>query len=164
MAATPNKQFKNICVLSGFNYDKHKEFVEAAIDLEAAFVKGSQVSGIIPRALKSLGNLSDSLTGEELVISVEKVHREKNKSIALQASRLESDEKSESENDSDEEASDEEESYEVLNLTLMAIGEELDEVRVLHNILQHVITPRKGHVDEVTRLDVRLLDCIIRHR
>ena len=29
MAATPNKQFKNICVLSGFNYGKHKEFVEA---------------------------------------------------------------------------------------------------------------------------------------
>ncbi|KAK9229843.1 hypothetical protein WN944_022809 [Citrus x changshan-huyou] len=68
MAATPNKQFKNICVLSGFNYGKHKEFVEAAIDLgrsiaerklhlvygggnrglsklvsEAAFVRGSQV-------------------------------------------------------------------------------------------------------------------------
>ncbi|KAK9217700.1 hypothetical protein WN943_006328 [Citrus x changshan-huyou] len=33
MAATPNKQFKNICVLSGFNYGKHKEFVEATIDL-----------------------------------------------------------------------------------------------------------------------------------
>ena len=33
MAATPNKQFKNICVLSGFNYGKHKEFIEAAIDL-----------------------------------------------------------------------------------------------------------------------------------
>ncbi|KAK9174754.1 hypothetical protein WN944_026758 [Citrus x changshan-huyou] len=69
MAATPNKQFKNICVLSGFNYGKHKEFVEAAIDLEAAFVRGSHVLGIIPRALKPLGNLSDSLTGEELVIS-----------------------------------------------------------------------------------------------
>ncbi|KAK9185002.1 hypothetical protein WN943_025355 [Citrus x changshan-huyou] len=27
MAATPNRQFKNICVLSGFNYGKHKEFV-----------------------------------------------------------------------------------------------------------------------------------------
>ncbi|KAK9225597.1 hypothetical protein WN943_010639 [Citrus x changshan-huyou] len=94
MAATPNEQFKNICVLSGFNYDKHKEFIKAAIDLgrsivvrklhlvyvggnrglsklvsEATFVRGSQVLGIIPRALKSLGNLSDSLTGEELVIS-----------------------------------------------------------------------------------------------
>ena len=81
MAATPNKQFKNICVLSGFNYGKHKEFVEAAIDLgrsiaerklhlvygggnrglsklvsKAAFVRGSQVLGIIPRALKPLGN------------------------------------------------------------------------------------------------------------
>ncbi|KAK9211965.1 hypothetical protein WN943_001344 [Citrus x changshan-huyou] len=33
MTATPNKQFKNICVLSGFNYGKHKEFIEAAIDL-----------------------------------------------------------------------------------------------------------------------------------
>ncbi|KAK9199810.1 hypothetical protein WN944_015003 [Citrus x changshan-huyou] len=94
MAATPNKQFKNICVLSGFNYGKHKEFVEATIDLgrsiaerklhlvygggnqglsklvsEVAFVRGSQVLGIIPRALKSLGSLSDSPTGEELVIS-----------------------------------------------------------------------------------------------
>ncbi|KAK9229979.1 hypothetical protein WN944_022946 [Citrus x changshan-huyou] len=94
LAATPNRQFKNICVLSGFNYGKHKEFVEAAIDLgrsiaerklhlvyeggnrglsklvsEAAFVRGSQVLGIIPRALKTLGNLFDSPTGEELVIS-----------------------------------------------------------------------------------------------
>ncbi|KAK9177702.1 hypothetical protein WN943_026891 [Citrus x changshan-huyou] len=33
MAATHNRQFKNICVLSGFNYGKHKEFVEPAIDL-----------------------------------------------------------------------------------------------------------------------------------
>ncbi|KAK9225738.1 hypothetical protein WN943_010782 [Citrus x changshan-huyou] len=33
MSATPNRQFKNICVLSGFTYGKHKEFVEAAIDL-----------------------------------------------------------------------------------------------------------------------------------
>ena len=37
--------------------------------LEAAFVGGSQVLGIIPRALKPLGILSDSPTGEELVIS-----------------------------------------------------------------------------------------------
>ncbi|KAK9222033.1 hypothetical protein WN944_010464 [Citrus x changshan-huyou] len=36
---------------------------------EAAFVRGSQVLRIIPRALKSLGNLSNSLTGEELIIS-----------------------------------------------------------------------------------------------
>ncbi|KAK9195423.1 hypothetical protein WN943_003544 [Citrus x changshan-huyou] len=94
MAATPNRQFKNICVLSGFTYDKHKEFVEAAIDLgrsiaarklhlvygggnrglskmvsEAAFIRGSQVLGIIPRVLKPLGSSSDSLTGEELVVS-----------------------------------------------------------------------------------------------
>ncbi|KAK9221900.1 hypothetical protein WN944_010331 [Citrus x changshan-huyou] len=94
MAATPNRQFKNICVLSGFNYGKHKEFVEAAVDLgrsiaerklhlvygggnrglsklvsEAAFVRGRQVLGIIPRVLKPLGNLSDSPTGEELVVS-----------------------------------------------------------------------------------------------
>ena len=33
MATTLNKQFKNICVLSGFTYGKHKEFMEAAIDL-----------------------------------------------------------------------------------------------------------------------------------
>ena len=94
MAATPNRQFKNICVLSGFNYGKHKELVEAAIDLgrsiaerklhlvygggnrglsklvsEAAFVRGSQVLGIIPRALKTLGSLFDSSTGEQLVVS-----------------------------------------------------------------------------------------------
>ncbi|KAK9208883.1 hypothetical protein WN944_001244 [Citrus x changshan-huyou] len=94
MTATPNRQFKNICVLSGLNYGKHNEFVEAAIDLcrsiaerklhfvyeggnrgllklvsEAAFVRGSQVLGIIPRALKPLGSLSDSPTGEELVVS-----------------------------------------------------------------------------------------------
>ena len=71
MAATPNRQFKNICVLSGFTYGKHKEFVEATIELgrsiaarklhlvygggnqglsklvlEAAFVRGSQVLGV----------------------------------------------------------------------------------------------------------------------
>ncbi|KAK9225774.1 hypothetical protein WN943_010818 [Citrus x changshan-huyou] len=94
MAATPNRQLKNICVISGFNYDKYKEFVEAAKYLgrsiaerklhlvyggdnrglsklvsEAAFVRGSQVLGIIPRALKPLGSLSDSPTGEELVVS-----------------------------------------------------------------------------------------------
>ncbi|KAH9792899.1 hypothetical protein KPL71_004332 [Citrus sinensis] len=91
---TPNRQFKNICVLSGFTYGKHKEFVDAAIDLgrsiverklhlvygggnrgllklvsEAAFIRGSQVLSIIPRVLKHLGSLSDSSTGEELVVS-----------------------------------------------------------------------------------------------
>ncbi|KAH9780390.1 hypothetical protein KPL71_008058 [Citrus sinensis] len=85
--STPNRQFQNICVLSEFHYGKHKEFVEAAIDLgrsiaerklhlvygggnrglsklvsEAAIVRGSQVLGIIPRTLKPLGNLSDSST------------------------------------------------------------------------------------------------------
>ena len=94
MAATPNRQFKNIYVLSGFTYGKHKEFVDAAIDLgrniakrklhlvygggnhglsklvsEATFVRGSQVLGIIARALKPLDSLSDSPTGEELVVS-----------------------------------------------------------------------------------------------
>ncbi|KAK9190284.1 hypothetical protein WN943_018888 [Citrus x changshan-huyou] len=93
MAATPNRQFKNICVLSGFHYGKHKEFVEATIYLgrsiterklhlvygggnrglsklvsEDVFVRGSQVLSIIPRALKPLGSLSDSPTGEELVV------------------------------------------------------------------------------------------------
>ncbi|KAK9185004.1 hypothetical protein WN943_025357 [Citrus x changshan-huyou] len=90
MATIPNKQFKNICVLSGFNYGKYKEFVEASIDLgrsiaarklhlvyggadrglsklvsEAVYIRGSQVLGIIPRTLKPLGCLSDSPTGEE---------------------------------------------------------------------------------------------------
>ena len=36
---------------------------------EATFVKGSQVLGIIPRALKPLGSLSDLSTAEELVVS-----------------------------------------------------------------------------------------------
>ncbi|KAH9658168.1 hypothetical protein KPL70_023385 [Citrus sinensis] len=35
------------------------------------------------------------------------------------------------------------------------------QVRILHNILQHMITPRHGHADEVTRLDVGLLDSLI---
>ena len=94
MAATPNEQIKNICVLSGFNYGKHKEFIEATIDLgrsiaerklhlvygggnrglsklvsEAAFIRGSQVLSIIQRVLKHLGILFDSPTGKELVVS-----------------------------------------------------------------------------------------------
>ena len=36
---------------------------------EAAFVRGSQVLGIIPRALKPLGSLSNSPTREELIVS-----------------------------------------------------------------------------------------------
>lgn len=31
-------------------------------------------------------------------------------------------------------------------------------------ILQHIVTPRKGHSDEVTCLDVGLLDCLLRRR
>ena len=38
MAVTPNKQFKNICVLSGFNYGKYKKFVEAVIYLSRSIV------------------------------------------------------------------------------------------------------------------------------
>ncbi|KAH9716760.1 hypothetical protein KPL71_021571 [Citrus sinensis] len=106
--ATPNRQFKNICVLSGFNYGKHKEFVEAAIDLgrsieerklhlvygggnqglpklvsEAAFIRGSQVLGIIPRALKPLDSLTDSSTGEELVVSAKPVTLKSNSNKKL---------------------------------------------------------------------------------
>ena len=76
-------------MISRFNYGKHKEFVEATIDLgrsiaerklhlvygegnrglsklvsKAVFVRGSQVLGIIPRALKTLGSLSNSSTGK----------------------------------------------------------------------------------------------------
>ncbi|KAK9204787.1 hypothetical protein WN943_015051 [Citrus x changshan-huyou] len=94
MAAISSSQFKNICVLSGFRYGKYKEFVQAAVDLgraiaerklhlvygggdrrlsklvsEFAFVRGSQVLGIIPKALKPLGCLPNSPTGEELVVS-----------------------------------------------------------------------------------------------
>ncbi|KAK9222327.1 hypothetical protein WN944_010762 [Citrus x changshan-huyou] len=94
MAVTPNRQFKNICVLFGFTYGKHKEFIAAAIDLgrsiaarklhlvygggnrglskmvsEATFIRRSQVLGIIPRVLKPLGSSSDSSSGEELVVS-----------------------------------------------------------------------------------------------
>ena len=46
MAATPNRQFNNICVLSGFTYGKHKEFVEAAIVLsvrKCIFIKEKTV-------------------------------------------------------------------------------------------------------------------------
>ena len=38
------------------------------------------------------------------------------------------------------------------------------QVRILHSILQHMITPRHGHADEVTRLDIGLLDSLIRGR
>ncbi|GAY37064.1 hypothetical protein CUMW_280250 [Citrus unshiu] len=77
MAATLSSQLKNICVLFGFRYRKYKEFVQVAVGLgraiaerklhlvyrggdrglpklvsEAAFVRGSQVLDIIPKALK----------------------------------------------------------------------------------------------------------------
>ncbi|KAH9705438.1 hypothetical protein KPL70_011874 [Citrus sinensis] len=38
------------------------------------------------------------------------------------------------------------------------------QVRILHTMLQHIVTPRKGHSDEVTRLDVGLLDSLISGR
>ena len=80
-------------MLSGFRYGKYKEFVQAAINLgraiakrklnlvyrvggrwllklvfEAAFIRGSQMLGIIPKALKPLGCLPNPPTGEELVV------------------------------------------------------------------------------------------------
>ena len=38
------------------------------------------------------------------------------------------------------------------------------QVRILHIILQRMVTPRQGHTDEVTRLDVGLLDSLIRRQ
>ncbi|KAH9648550.1 Integrase catalytic domain-containing protein [Citrus sinensis] len=38
------------------------------------------------------------------------------------------------------------------------------QVRILHSILQHIVTPKKGHSDEVTRLDVALLDSLLTDR
>ncbi|KAH9697228.1 hypothetical protein KPL71_023524 [Citrus sinensis] len=38
------------------------------------------------------------------------------------------------------------------------------QIRILHIILQHMVTPRQGHTDEVTRLDIGLLDSLIRRR
>ncbi|KAK9180546.1 hypothetical protein WN943_029757 [Citrus x changshan-huyou] len=94
MAASSSKQFKNICVLSGFHYGKYKEFVQAAVDLgrviaerklhlvygggerglsrlvlEAVFTRGSQVLGIIPKPMKLLVCMSGPPIGEELVVS-----------------------------------------------------------------------------------------------
>ncbi|KAK9177533.1 hypothetical protein WN944_029556 [Citrus x changshan-huyou] len=82
----PNGSYLN-CVLSGFNYSKYKEFIEAAIDhgrsiaarklqlvygggdrglskpvSKAAYIRGSQMLGIIPKTLRPLGCLSDSPT------------------------------------------------------------------------------------------------------
>ncbi|KAK9204594.1 hypothetical protein WN943_014856 [Citrus x changshan-huyou] len=94
MAASSTKQFKNICVISGFHYGKYKEFVQAAVDLgrviaerklhlvygggerglsrlvlEAVFTRGSQVLGIIPKPMKPLVCMSSPPIGEELVVS-----------------------------------------------------------------------------------------------
>ncbi|KAH9724959.1 hypothetical protein KPL70_007685 [Citrus sinensis] len=38
------------------------------------------------------------------------------------------------------------------------------QVRILHTILQHIVTPRKCHSDEVTRMDVGLLDSLLEGR
>ena len=35
------------------------------------------------------------------------------------------------------------------------------QTRILHCVLHHVITPRSRHADEVNRLDVAILDCIL---
>ena len=80
-------------MLSRFRYGKCKEFVQAAIDLgcaiadrqllvygggdrrlsklvsEIAFVRGSQVLGVIPKALKLLGCPQNPSTRKELVVS-----------------------------------------------------------------------------------------------
>ena len=94
MVASSSKQFKIICVLSGFHYGKYTEFVQAAVDLgrviaemklylvyrggerglsrlvlEAVFTRGSQLLGIIPKAMKSLVCRSGPPIGEELVVS-----------------------------------------------------------------------------------------------
>ncbi|KAK9183217.1 hypothetical protein WN944_026366 [Citrus x changshan-huyou] len=94
MAASSNRQFKNICVLSGFHYGKYKEFIQAAVDLgrviaerklhlvygrgdcvlsklvsEAVFIRGNHVLCIILQVLKPLGCLLDVPIGEELVVS-----------------------------------------------------------------------------------------------
>ncbi|KAK9192971.1 hypothetical protein WN944_003666 [Citrus x changshan-huyou] len=65
MAATPNTQFKNICVLSGFNYGKHKEFVKASIDLSRSIAE--KKLHLVYGGGKQ--GLSDSPTGEELAVS-----------------------------------------------------------------------------------------------
>ncbi|KAK9225735.1 hypothetical protein WN943_010779 [Citrus x changshan-huyou] len=94
MVPSSNRQFKKICVLSGFHYGKYKEFVQAAIDLgrviierklylvyrrgeygfsklvlEAVFIRGNQVLVIILQALKPLGCQFDVPIREELVVS-----------------------------------------------------------------------------------------------
>ena len=94
MATISSRQLKNICVFFEFRYEKYKEFVQTAIDLgravverqlhlvyeggdrglskfvsDATFVWGSQVLGIITKALKPLRYLPDPPNGEKLVVS-----------------------------------------------------------------------------------------------
>lgn len=38
------------------------------------------------------------------------------------------------------------------------------QVRILHNILQHLVTPMQGYSNEVTGLDIRLLNFFIQRR
>lgn len=37
-------------------------------------------------------------------------------------------------------------------------------MRILHTILQHIVTFRKGHSDELARMDVGLLDSLLERR
>ena len=92
VATALSRQFKNIYVLSGFHYEKHKEFIQAIVVLsrviadrklhliyggdnqglsklvlEVIFIKGSQVLSSISKALKPLRCLHNPLTGKELV-------------------------------------------------------------------------------------------------
>ncbi|GAY60002.1 hypothetical protein CUMW_198700 [Citrus unshiu] len=64
MVETSNRQLKNICVISGFCYEKYKEFVQVAVDLGHVIIERklhrtyggeSQLFDIIPKALKTLG-------------------------------------------------------------------------------------------------------------
>ena len=39
MAASSSRQFKNICVLSGFHYGKYKDVVQVAVDFGRAIAE-----------------------------------------------------------------------------------------------------------------------------
>ncbi|KAK9192872.1 hypothetical protein WN944_003565 [Citrus x changshan-huyou] len=83
MAASSSRQFKNICVLSGFHYRKYKEFIQAPVDLGRAIAerKLHLVYGGGDRGLSKLSTryhstslktsrcVSDVPIGEELVVS-----------------------------------------------------------------------------------------------
>ena len=91
MAATLNRQFNNVYVLSKFHYKKYKTFIHKVINLscvlserklhmvygghdrglsklvsEVVFIKGSQVLSIIPDALKPLRCLLDPPTEKKI--------------------------------------------------------------------------------------------------